>query len=134
MLDNEIFFSAILDDRKWKLRKWKKRLSVPTYWTIPESFKTIHWTISEKTVGQKEKKTRYSLGVMRRSSVSLLLVSKVYSITPNLKDLSSLKISWLYLSQFLRKWKANFWISHSISHDQKRLFQNPVIYNVYKMH
>ena len=56
MLDNEIFFSAILDDRKWKLRKWKKRLSVPTYWTIPESFKTIHWTISEKTVGQKEKK------------------------------------------------------------------------------
>jgi hypothetical protein len=31
--------------------------------------------------------------------------------TPQLRDLSSIKISSLYLSWFLRKWKSNFWIS-----------------------
>ena len=70
--------SAIFDDRKWILKKWKKRLGVFSFSIISENFKKIHRSISEKSAKQKKEKkkriiiiTRNSLRVMRRSSVTL---------------------------------------------------------------
>jgi hypothetical protein len=49
MLDNKTYFSAILDDRKWKLRKWKKKnLGVWVYWLISESVKNLRENWGEK--------------------------------------------------------------------------------------
>ena len=50
--------SAIFDDRKWILKKWKKRLGVLSFSAISENFKKIYRSISEKSAKQKKGKKR----------------------------------------------------------------------------